>query len=92
MPIPPFTVTCIGSEYIFLGALLLITLYSFFQIIGHNIRPKVGEKPIGMNIIIQIVMITAAALVFFAVSVLVNSQGAVVVSTIVATLITKLVY
>ena len=50
------------SVYIFLGALLVITLYSFFQIIGHDIRPKVGEKPIGMNIIIQIVMITAAAL------------------------------
>ena len=49
------------SVYIFLGALLVITLYSFFQIIGHDIRPKVGEKPIGMNIIIQIVMITAAA-------------------------------
>ena len=50
------------SVYIFLGALLVITLYSFFQIIGHDIRPKVGEKYIGMNIIIQIVMLTAAAL------------------------------
>lgn len=50
------------SVYIFLGALLLITLYSFFQIIGCDIRPKVSGKPIGMNIIIQIVMITAAAL------------------------------
>ena len=50
------------SVYIFLGALLVITLYSFFQIIGHDIRPVVGGKPIGMNIIIQIVMITAAAL------------------------------
>ena len=50
------------SVYIFLGALLVITLYSFFQIIGCDIRPKVGTKPIGMNIIIQIVMITAAAL------------------------------
>ena len=50
------------SVYIFFGALLVITLYSFFQIIGHDIRPKVGEKYIGMNIIIQIVMITAAAL------------------------------
>ena len=50
------------SVYIFLGALLLITLYSFFQIIGCDIRPKVAGKPIGMNIIIQIVMITAAAL------------------------------
>ena len=61
------------SVYIFLGALLLITLYSFFQIIGCDIRPQIGTgkfaadgteitKPIGMNIIIQIVMITAAAL------------------------------
>ena len=60
------------SVYIFLGALLVITLYSFFQIIGCDIRPEVGTgkfaadgteitKPIGMNIIIQIVMITAAA-------------------------------
>lgn len=49
------------SVYIFLGALLVITLYSFFQIIGHDIRPVVNGKPIGMNIIIQIVMISAAA-------------------------------
>ena len=50
------------SVYIFLGALLVITLYSLFQIIGCDIRPTVNGKPIGMNIIIQIVMITAAAL------------------------------
>ena len=49
------------SVYIFLGALLVITFYSFFQIIGHDIRPTVNGKPIGMNIIIQIVMISAAA-------------------------------
>ena len=49
------------SVYIFLGALLVITLYSFFQIIGCDIRPTVNGKPIGMNIIIQIVMISAAA-------------------------------
>ena len=49
------------SVYLFLGALLVITLYSFFQIIGHDIRPTVNGKPIGMNIIIQIVMISAAA-------------------------------
>ena len=47
-------------------------MFSFFQIIGHDIRPEVATgkfaadgsaitKPIGMNIIIQIVMITAAA-------------------------------
>ena len=61
-----------SSVYIFLGALLVIVLFSFFQIIGHDIRPEVATgkfaadgtaitKPIGMNIIIQIVMITAAA-------------------------------
>ena len=52
-----------SSVYIFLGALLVIVLFSFFQIIGHDIRPEVATgkfaadgtaitKPIGMNIII----------------------------------------
>ena len=61
------------SVYIFLGALGVIVLYSLFQILGMDIRPlvdsgKVDEagnpilKPIGMNLIIQIVMISAAAL------------------------------
>ncbi|MBO4451564.1 MAG: anaerobic C4-dicarboxylate transporter [Bacteroidaceae bacterium] len=61
------------SVYIFLGALAVIVLYSLLQIIGCDIRPIVGTgkladdgtevmKPIGMNIIIQIVMITAAAI------------------------------
>ena len=61
------------SVYIFLGALAVIVLYSLLQIVGLDIRPlvdtgKVAEdgsavmKPVGMNIIIQIVMITAAAL------------------------------
>ena len=61
------------SVFIFLGALAVIVLYSLFQILGMDIRPvvdsgKVGDdgnpvmKPIGMNIIIQIVMITAAAI------------------------------
>ncbi len=60
------------SVYIFLGALAVIVFYSLLQILGCDIRPvidsgKVGDdgnpvmKPIGMNIIIQIVMITAAA-------------------------------
>ena len=60
------------SVYIFLGALAVIVLYSLMQILGCDIRPivdsgKVADdgspvlKPIGMNIIIQIVMITAAA-------------------------------
>ena len=61
------------SVYIFLGALAVIVIYSLLQIIGWDIRPVVGTgklaedgtevmKPIGMNIIIQIVMITAAAI------------------------------
>lgn len=60
------------SVFIFLGALAVIVLFSLFQIIGCDIRPAVGTgkfaadgteltKPIGMNIIIQIVMISAAA-------------------------------
>lgn len=60
------------SVFIFLGALAVIVLFSLFQIIGCDIRPVVGTgkfaadgteltKPIGMNIIIQIVMISAAA-------------------------------
>ena len=61
------------SVYLFLGALGVIVLYSLFQILGMDIRPVVDTgkldasgapilKPIGMNIIIQIVMISAAAL------------------------------
>ena len=61
------------SVYVFLGALAIIVLYSLLQIIGFDIRPEVGTgkfsadgteitKPVGMNIIIQIVMITAAAI------------------------------
>ena len=106
------------AVFIFLGALAVIVLFSVFQIIGHDIRPqfptgKVVDgvaqmKPLAMNIIIQIVMISAAAFMvifckaapkkavagavwqsgmvaviafaFFAVSVLINSQGAVVVA------------
>ena len=49
------------AVYIFVGALLLIVMYSVFQIAGHDLRPTFNGKPIGMNIIIQIVMITAAA-------------------------------
>ena len=58
------------SVYIFIGALALIVLFSVCQIAEHDIRPAFPvmengvEKmtPIGMNIIIQIVMIAAAAL------------------------------
>lgn len=59
------------SVYIFLAALAVIVMFSVFQIAGHDIRPTVPTgkivdgvaqvKPIGMNIIIQIVMISAAA-------------------------------
>jgi len=60
------------AVYIFVGALALIVMYSVFQIVGLDLRPefptgKLNDdgspilKPIGMNIIIQIVMITAAA-------------------------------
>ncbi len=49
------------AVFIFVGALALIVMYSVFQIAGMDLRPKFDGKPIGMNIIIQIVMITAAA-------------------------------
>lgn len=54
------------SVYIFLAALAVIVFYSVMQMCGLDIRPKfpnaAGDlKPIGMNIIIQIVMIAAAA-------------------------------
>ena len=60
------------SVYIFLGALGVIGFFSLFQILGLDIRPlfdsgKLDDtgapvmKPLGMNIIIQVVMITAAA-------------------------------
>jgi anaerobic C4-dicarboxylate transporter DcuB len=61
------------SVFIFLGALVVIVLFSVFQMMGCDIRPMVDSgvwddagnpvmKPLGMNIIIQIVMITAAAI------------------------------
>ena len=59
------------AVYIFLGALAVIVLFSLFQMTGHDIRPQfptgkvingIAEiKPLAMNIIIQIVMISAAA-------------------------------
>jgi len=60
------------SVYIFMGALAVIVLFSICQIIGCDIRPsfttdKLDDdgnpiiKPLAMNIIIQIVMIAAAA-------------------------------
>ncbi|MBR0501971.1 MAG: anaerobic C4-dicarboxylate transporter [Paludibacteraceae bacterium] len=50
-----------AAVYIFLGALAIIVLFSVMQIIKHDIRPFYDGKPLGMNIIIQIVMIAAAA-------------------------------
>lgn len=61
------------AVFIFLGALAVIVMYSVFQIIGCDMRPVFATgktladgtaelKPVGMNIIIQIVMIAAAAL------------------------------
>ena len=60
------------SVYIFVGAIGVIVLFSLCQILGFDIRPsfptgKVADdgtpltKPLGMNLIIQIVMIAAAA-------------------------------
>lgn len=59
------------AVFIFLGALAVIVFFSITQITGHDIRPKfpTGKvidgvaqmKPLAMNIIIQIVMIAAAA-------------------------------
>lgn len=59
------------AVYIFLVALAVIVLFSIFQIAGHDIRPQfptgkvvngIAEiKPLAMSIIIQIVMISAAA-------------------------------
>ncbi len=51
-----------SAVYIFLGALAVIVLFSIMQIAKHDIRPVYNGKPLGMNIIIQIVMIAAAAL------------------------------
>jgi len=61
------------SVYIFLAAIGTIVIFSVCQILGFDIRPSFATgsldgagnlvmKPLGMNIIIQIVMITAAAL------------------------------
>jgi len=63
-----------SSVYIFLTAILVIVVFSIFQIAGHDIRPcfptgKLAEdgtaivKPLAMNLIIQIVLLTAAAFI-----------------------------
>lgn len=56
-----------ASVYIFLGSLLVIVFFSLMQICGHDVRPLYpdanGElKPLGMNVIIQIILLCAAAL------------------------------
>lgn len=60
------------SVYIFLGAIVVIVFYSLFQIFGHDIRPQYittladgSQKTsrLAMNIIIQIVLLTAAAFI-----------------------------
>ncbi len=59
------------SVFIFFGAIVLIVFYSLMQIAGHDIRPQYitkladgSEKAsrLGMNLIIQIVLIAAAAI------------------------------
>ena len=54
------------SVWIFLGALAVLTVYSIMQLCGCDIRPSYtaadGQtKRVGMNIIIQIAMLSAAA-------------------------------
>jgi len=61
-----------AAVFIFLGALAIIVLFSICQILGHDIRPLIPTgkvvdgvaqmKPLAMNIIIQIIMISAAGL------------------------------
>ena len=54
------------AVYVFLGALGIIVMFSLLQMFGHNILPvyetEKGPKPLAMNIVIQIIMISAAAL------------------------------
>ena len=61
-----------AAVFIFLGELAIIVLFSICQILGHDIRPLIPTgkvvdgvaqmKPLAMNIIIQIIMISAAGL------------------------------
>ena len=50
------------AVYIFLAALGVIVIFSLAQMFGANLLPKFDGKPLAMNIVIQIVMISAAAL------------------------------
>ena len=54
------------AVYVFLAALGCIVMFSLLQMAGHNILPVYetdkGPKPLAMNLVIQIIMISAAAL------------------------------
>jgi anaerobic C4-dicarboxylate transporter DcuB len=50
------------AVYVFLAALAVIVMFSLTQMFGLNLLPEFHGKTLGMNIVIQIVMITAAAL------------------------------
>ena len=54
------------AVYVFLTALGIIVLFSLLQMFDHNILPvyetEKGPKPLAMNLVIQIIMISAAAL------------------------------
>lgn len=54
------------AVYVFLAALGIIVIFSLAQMMGHNLLPEFetdkGVKPLAMNLVIQIIMIAAAAL------------------------------
>ena len=49
------------AVFVFLAALLVIIVISVFSMFGINLLPEYDGKPLKMNLVIQIVMITAAA-------------------------------
>ena len=49
------------AVFVFLAALLIIIIVSVFSMFGVNLLPEYDGKPLKMNLVIQIVMITAAA-------------------------------
>ena len=51
-----------SAVYVFLLALGIIVMFSLVQIFGGNLLPEFDGKPMAMNLVIQIVMISAAAL------------------------------
>ena len=57
------------AVYVFLLALGIIVVFSLTQMFGINLLPEFetdkGVKPLAMNLVIQIIMITAAALMIF---------------------------